>query len=39
MKDNKIVSVAVGAVVGGALAYWFLKNQKAKKEAQEVKEK
>lgn len=39
MQNKNLVSVAVGAVVGGALAYWFLKNQKAKKEAQAVKEK
>lgn len=36
--QNKVVSVALGAVVGGALAYLFIKNQKAKK-VKAVKEK
>lgn len=38
MQNKKLVSVALGAVVGGALAYLFIKNQKAKK-TQEIKEK
>lgn len=31
MQNKTIVSVAAGALVGGALAYFFIKNQKAKK--------
>lgn len=38
MQNKTIVSVAAGALVGGALAYLYLKNQKAKK-AQAIKEK
>ncbi len=31
MQNKTIVSVAAGALVGGALAFLYLKNQKAKK--------
>jgi Flp pilus assembly protein CpaB len=38
MQNKTIISVAAGALVGGALAYLYMKNQKAKK-AQAVKAK
>lgn len=38
MKNKTIISVAAGALVGGALAYLYLKNQKAKK-MKSIKEK
>jgi len=37
MQNKTIVSMAAGAVVGGALAYFFIKNQQAKK-AKAIKE-